>query len=245
MAGGVVAAFVMAALIIALTNAPTFKVRPDRYQTVTDSFLVELEVTELHAKGQIEVPGVGKVEEPSLFVWHEGRYYTAPRIYAGCWELKLSEEHADRLAGIFGRTRNHDFHYWYTGSPGEPYDDTPLRLLGRQNGRVIAVKAIADCYGYYRTHLVTSWADLPMLGLCGLVACSMAGVWCLFRPSTRAVFYCRALISLCLIILSASILVSFGVAVHAEETPFWAGPLAAVSAVAGWVYAVRRLRLLS
>lgn len=102
LAGYIMAVFVMAPLLISVTNVPVFEIRPDQYRGATDSCLVELEVNKLHAEGIIELPGIGEVKEPALFVCYEGKYYTAPHLYAGLWELKLSEAQTAQLAGIFG-----------------------------------------------------------------------------------------------------------------------------------------------
>lgn len=173
------AVFVMAALIIALSKAPVYEIRSDESRDYTDSCLVELEVNELHAGGRIELPDIGTVEEPALFVQHAGKCHTAPHLYAGLWELKISEAQAAQLAGIYGASGAPDLPYKYTSSPGAPYDGIPVRLLGRQNGRVIEVQDIADCDGYYESHLVTSYGgNLAMLALCGSVARIPAGISC-------------------------------------------------------------------
>lgn len=242
LAGYVMAVFVMAALIIALTNAPVYEIRTDEYRDYTDSCLVELEVNELHAGGRIELPDIGPVEEPALFVQHTGKCRTAPHLYAGLWELKISEVQAAQLAGIYGASGAPDLPYKYTSSPGTPYDGIPVRLLGRQNGRVIEVQDIADCGGYYKSHLVTSYqADLAMLALCGAVAGIMAGVWCLFNPASRQVFLMRLLIAACLIIMPAGWLVSTRIVVHAAEAPLWAGLLAVAGSLAGIIVALIHL----
>lgn len=242
LAGYVMAVFVMAPLLISVTNAPVFEIRQDQYRSATDSCLVELDVNQLLSKGRIELPGIGVVKEPALFVCHEGKYYSAPHLYAGLWELKLSEAQTAQLAGIFGSFGGSGPTFRYTPSPGKPYDDIPVRLLGRQNGQAIEVLDIADSSGYYESHLVTSFReDVFMLGLCSVVACAMAGGWCLFSPASRRVFLLRLLMVFCLIIVPAGCLVSLGIVVHADEAPSWVGPLAVAGAVIGIVYSILRL----
>ena len=146
-AGYIMAVFVMAPLLISVTNAPVFEITPDKYRGATDSCLVELEVNKLHAEGRIELPGIGPVEEQTLFVCHEGKYHAAPHLYAGLWELKLNEAQTAQLAGIFGSFEGQGAPFRYTPSPGGPYDGIPVRMLGRQNGRLIEVADIADSSG--------------------------------------------------------------------------------------------------
>lgn len=241
-AGYIMAVFVMAPLLISVTNAPVFEITPDKFRGATDSCLVELEVNKLHAEGRIELPGIGPVEEQALFVSHGGKYYAAPHLYAGLWELKLSEAQTAQLAGIFGSFEGQGAPFRYTTSPGGPYDGIPVRMLGRQNGRLIEVADIADSSGYFNSHLVTSFLDdVFMLGLCGVVACAMAGGWCLFSPASLRVFLLRLLMFFCLIIVPAGVLVSMGIVVHADEAPSWVGPLAVAGAVLGIAYSLFRL----
>lgn len=244
LAGYIMAVLVMASLLISVTNAPVFEITPDQYRSATDTCLVELEVNQLLSKGRIELPGIGVVKEPALFVCHEGKYYSAPHLYAGLWELKLSEAQTAQLAGIFGSFGGSGSPFRYTRSPGKPYDDIPVRLLGRQNGQVIEVLDIADCSGYYESLLVTSFReDAFMFGLCAVVACGMAGGWCLFSPASRRVFLFRLLVAFCLIIAPAGCLVSLGCVAHAGEAHPWAGPLAVVGAVVGIACSIRHTSL--
>lgn len=241
--GYVLALFMMAGLIIALTNEPVFTVSPDAYSTLGYNRLVELETKSLRATGKVELPDIGKIDEVALFVEHQRTWYTAPHIHCGVWELKFTPEQAYQLSGRFGCWGSYDQAYRYTDSPATTFDDTTVRLLGRQHGHLIEVLGIADYNGHYDEHLVSSPVrSLILLALCLTEVAAMAGVWWLFRRYPRQSFLPVCMIALALIIIPASILVWTGVVVHADEAPALAAPLFIAVAIACIVHAARRLK---
>lgn len=241
--GYVLALFMMAGLMIALTNEPVFTVSPDSYSTLGYHRLVELETKSLRATGKVGLPDIGKIDDAALFVEHRGKWYTAPHIHCGVWELKFTPEQAYQLSGRFGCGGSYDQAYRYTDSPATTFDDTDVRLLGRQHGHLIEVLGIADYNGHYDEHLVSSPVlSLILLALCLTEVAAMAGVWWLFRRYPRQSFLPVCMIALALIIIPASILVWTGVVVHADEAPALAAPLFIAVAIAGIVYAARRLK---
>lgn len=241
--GYVLALFMMAGLIIALTNEPVFTVSPDAYSTLGYNRLVELETKSLRATGKVKLPDIGKIDEVALFVEHQRTWYTAPHIHCGVWELKFTPEQSYLLSGRFGCWGSYDQAYRYTDSPATTFDDTTVRLLGRQHGHIIEVLGIADYNGDYDEHLVSSPVrSLILLALSLLEVAAMAGVWWLFRRYPRQSFLPVCMIALALIIIPASILVWTGVVVHADEAPALAAPLFITVAIACIVHAARRLK---
>jgi hypothetical protein len=241
--GYVLALFMMAGLMIALTNEPVFTVSQDAYSTLGYHRLVELETKKLRATGKVELPDIGKIDEVALFVEHRGKWYTAPHIHCGVWELKFTPEQAYQLAGRFGCWRSNDQAYRHTDSPATTFDDTTVRLLGRQHGHIIEVLGIADYNGHYDEHLVLSpVSTLVLLALCLLEVAAMAGVWWLFRRYPRQSFLPVCMIALALLIIPAAILVWTGIVVHADEAPAPAPPLFIAAAIACIVYAARRMK---
>ena len=233
--GYMVGCFLMAALLIALTCEQTYKVQPGCFRADTDSCLVELEVLEVRAEGKVQVPGLGEIPEAAVIVQSGGSYYTAPHVYCGCWELRLPPEIiAGRLSGGLGMHSGGDSSYWYTVSPAWPYDSIPIRLLGRQQGKLIHVLEVADSSGGYAEHMVCGAGFKLLAGaVCVVVAVCMAGVWWLFRPYSRRGFVPVMLFCLCLIVLAAGVLVWQRWAVHSELAAGWAAPLAVVVALLG------------
>lgn len=241
--GYVLAVLIMAALIIALTNEPVFTVSQDAYSTLGYHRLVELETKSLRARGKVELPDIGKIDEVALFVEHRGKWYTAPHIHCGVWEMKFTPEQAYQLAGHFGCWRSNDQAYRHTDSPATTFDDTTVRLLGRQHGHIIEVLGIADYNGSYDEHLVFSPVlSLILRALCLLEVAAMAGVWWLFRRYPRQSFLPVCMIALALLIIPAAVLVWTGVVVHADEAPALAAPLFITVAIAGIVYVARRMK---
>ena len=241
--GYVLALFMMAGLIIALINEPVFTVSPDSYSTLGYNRLVELETKSLRARGKVELPDIGKIDEVALFVEHRGKWYTAPHIHCGVWELKFTPEQAYQLAGRFGCGGSSYQAYRHTDSPATTFDDTDVRLLGRQHGHIIEVVGIGDYNGHYDEHLILSpVSTLVLLALCLLEVAAMAGVWWLFRRYPRQSFLPVCMIALALLIIPAAVLVWTGVVVHADEAPALAAPLFITVAIAGIVYAARRMK---
>lgn len=241
--GYVLALFMMAGLIIALTNEPVFTVSPDSYSTLGYNRLVELETKSLRARGKVELPDIGKIDEVALFVEHRGKWYTAPHIHCGVWELKFTPEQAYQLAGCFGCWGSSYQAYRHTDSPATTFDDTTVRLLGRQHGHIIEVVGIGDYNGHYDEHLILSpVSTLVLLALCLLEVAAMAGVWWLFRRYTRQSFLPVCLIALAMLIIPAAILVWTGVVVHADEAPTIASPLFIAVAIACIMHAARRMK---
>ena len=161
--GYVLAVLIMAALMIALTNEPVFTVSQDAYSTLGYHRLVELETKKLRATGKGELPDIGKIDNTALFVEHRGKWYTAPHIHCGVWELKFTPEQAYLLSGRFGCWRSNDQAYRHTDSPATTFDDTTVHLLGRQHGHIIEVVGIADCNGHYdlQNQSARNTADIP------------------------------------------------------------------------------------
>ena len=241
--GYVLAVFIMAALMIALTNEPVFTVSPDAYSTLGYNRLVELETKKLRATGKVELPDIGKIDEVALFVEHRGKWYTAPHIHCGAWELKFTPEQAYQLAGRFGCWGSYDQAYRYANSPATTFDDTAIRLLGRQHGHLIEVVGIADYNGHYDEHLVLSpVSTLVLRALCLLEVAAMVGVWWLFRRYPRQSLVPVSMIALALLIIPAAVLVWAGVVVHADEAPALAPPLFIAVAIACIVHAARKLK---
>ena len=241
--GYVLAVVIMAALMIALTNEPVFTVSPDSYSTLGYHRLVELETKSLRATGKVELPDIGKIDEVALFVEHQGKWYTAPHIHCGVWELKFTPEHAYLLSGRFGCWRSSYQAYRHTDSPATTFDDTTVRLLGRQHGHIIEVVGIGDYNGHYDEHLVFSPViSLILRALCLLEVAAMAGVWWLFRRYPRQSFLPVSMIALALLIIPASILIWTGVVVHADEAPALAAPLFIAVAIACIMHAARRMK---
>ena len=241
--GYVLAVLIMAALMIALTNEPVFTVSQDAYSTLGYHRLVELETKKLRATGKVELPGIGKIDDAALFVEHRGTWYTAPHIHCGVWELKFTPEQAYLLSGLFGRWGSYDQAYRYTDSPATTFDDTAVRLLGRQHGHIIEVLGIADYNGDYDEHLdLSPVSTLVLLALCLLEVAAMAGVWWLFRRYPRQSFLPVCMIALALLIIPAAILVWTSVVVHADEAPAPAPPLFIAVAIVCIVHAARRLK---
>ncbi len=242
--GYVLALFIMAALMIALTNEPVFTVSQDAYSTLGYHRLVELETKNLRATGKVELPDIGKIDEVALFVEHRGKWYTAPHIHCGVWELKFTPEQAYQLAGCFGCWGSSYQAYRHTDSPAKTFDDTAIRLLGRQHGHLIEVLGIADYNGYYDEHLLLSpVSTLVLIALCLLEVAAMAGVWWLFRRYPRQALVPVSMIALALLIIPAAVLVWTGFVVHADEAPALAPPLFIAVAIACIVRAARKLKV--
>ncbi len=241
--GYVLAVFMMAALMIALTNEPVFTVSPDAYSTLGYNRLVELETKKLRATGKVELPDIGKIDEVALFVEHRGKWHTAPHIHCGVWELKFTPEQAYLLSGRFGCWGSSYQAYRHTDSPATTFDDTTVRLLGRQHGHLIEVVGIADYNGHYDEHLVLSpVSTLVLRALCLLEVAAMVGVWWLFRRYPRQSLVPVSMIALALLIIPAAVLVWTGVVVHADEAPAPAPPLFIAVPIACIVHAARRLK---
>ena len=227
--------FLMAAFLIAASCEQTYEISSDVYRADTDSCLVELEVRELRAVGNVMLPGTGEFPESATIVKCDGQYYMAPHVFCGCWELKCHPGIAGQLAGILGMHRGGDA-CMYATSPARPYDGALVMLLGRQHGRSIEVLEIADPYGCYEQQMVSSpWKNFLRGIACLVVAVGMAGIWWLVRSYPRRCFVFVVGCWLCLLGLAAGVLVWTQATLHAEQASGWVVPLAVLVSLMGLV----------
>ena len=160
------------------------------------------------------------------------------------WELKFNPEQAYLLSGHFGCWGSSYQAYRCTDSPATTFDDTTVRLLGRQHGHLIEVVGIGDYNGDYDEHLVLSpVSTLVLLALCLMEIAAIAGVWWLFRRYPRQALVPVSMIALAMLIIPAAILVWTGIVVHADEAPALAAPLFIAVAIACIVYAARKMKV--